>query len=77
MAAKKLTLNVDERVIAKARRYSTEHKTSISRLVTHFLDALPTESGPISPLVQRLMGVLPPDTSVAAYHKHLDEKHKQ
>lgn len=75
MSARKLTLNVDERVIDKARRYSTEHNTSISRLVTQFLDALPTEHHPLDPDVERLLGVLPPGTNREGYHRHLDEKH--
>ena len=75
MAAKKLTLNIDERVIDKARRYSAENKTSISRLVTQFLDALPAERRTLDPVVEHLLGVLPPTADKAAYHKHLEEKH--
>lgn len=73
---KKLTLSVDERVIERARRYSTRHNTSISKLVTHYLSQLdaPSESK-VAPWVQRLRGVLPSDTSVEDYRNHLEEKH--
>ncbi len=75
MAIKKLTLSVDENVIEKARRYSAEHKTSISRLVTHFLSNLPSGDRRYSPAVQRLIGLLPTDVLVSEYHDHLDEKY--
>jgi len=41
---KKLTLSVDERVIERARRYSTRHNTSISQLVTSYLSQLDAPS---------------------------------
>lgn len=75
MALKKLTLSVDERVIEKARRYSDERRTSISRLVTHFLARLPDRENRISPAVQRLMGILPADVDTADFRRHLDDKY--
>ena len=73
---KKLTLSVDERVIERARRYSTRHNTSISQLVTTYLSQLdaPSEAN-LSPWVQRLRGILPSETSVQDYGRHLEEKH--
>ena len=75
MALKKLTLSVEETVIEKARRYSDDHQTSISRLVTHFLNRLPDQEKRISPAVQRLIGVLPPEADIADYRRHLEEKY--
>ena len=72
---KKLTLTVEEDVIEKARRYSTEHGTSISRLVTEFLARLPTGESRYTPTVERLIGVLPPDVDAAEYYEHLRDKH--
>jgi hypothetical protein len=73
---KKLTLSVDERVIERARRYSTRHDTSISQLVTTYLSQLdaPTDAT-LAPWVQRLRGILPAQTSLDDYRRHLDEKH--
>ena len=73
---KKLTLSVDERVIERARRYSDRHNTSISQLVTTYLSQLdaPSESK-LAPWVRRLRGILPSDTSVDDYRRHLEEKH--
>ena len=76
VATKKLTLSVDEQIIEKARTYSKKHKTSISRLVSVFLDRLSESDSLTTPRVRRLMGILPPDVDEAAYHRHLDEKHR-
>lgn len=75
MTRKKLTLSVEERAIEKARRYSEQHNTSISSLVSRFLDRLPSEDGEVSPIVQRLMGILPSSTDEAEYDRHLEEKY--
>ena len=73
---KKLTLSVDQEVIERARRYSTRHKTSISRLVSTYLSQLDLPADQeFSPLVQRLRGVLPPHVSIEEYHQYLEEKH--
>jgi len=73
---KKLTLSVDERVIERARRYSAEHNTSISRLVTDYLRRLDAPSdAALASWVQRLRGILPSDTSVDDYRRDLEEKH--
>jgi len=73
---KKLTLEVDADVIERARRYSRKHGTSISQLVTTYLrhlDAPPDRE--LSPLVQRLTGILPIDVSSEDHRRHLEEKH--
>jgi hypothetical protein len=76
MPKKKLTLSVDERVIERARRYSARHNTSISQLVTSYLGQLDAPSeATLSPWVQRLRGILPSDTSVEDYRRHVEEKH--
>lgn len=75
MTLRKLTLSVDERAIEKARRYASAHQTSISRLVTRFLDSLPDQERELNPAVERLMGILPQDIDVSDYHRYLEEKH--
>lgn len=73
---KKLTLSVDERVIERARRYSSRHNTSISRLVTEYLSQLdaPSEES-LASWVERLRGILSSDVSVDDYRRHLEGKH--
>jgi hypothetical protein len=77
MALRKLTLSVEDHVIEKARRYSDDHQTSISRLVTHFLSTLPDQGERISPAVRRLVGILPPETDIAEYRRHLEVKYER
>jgi hypothetical protein len=79
MALRKLTLSIDETVIERARKYSDLHRTSISRLVSNYLNALASddpESG-LSPAVRRLMGILPPEAGRDEYRRHLEEKHSR
>ncbi len=73
---KKLTLSVDAQVIERARRYSREHNTSISQLVTTYLRQLDAPSDrESSPLVRRLRGFLPSDVSLEDYRQHLEKRH--
>lgn len=58
----KLTLSVDEAVVAGAKRYAQEQGTSVSKLVERYLNALarPTKvsSNDLSPVTRRLSGIL-------------------
>lgn len=76
MALRKLTLTIDDALIDKARGYSAEHDTSISRLVSHFLAGLPAEEQRYSPAVRRLSGLLPADARADDYHGHLERKYQ-
>ncbi len=57
----KLTLNVDRRVIEKAKEYSKSRKISLSKLIESYLSSL-TENKKrdidITPLVESLSGVI-------------------
>jgi hypothetical protein len=77
MSATKLTLLVDKHLVERAKRFSRSHKTSISRLVTRYLEGLATtqEAEP-TPMVRRLTGLLPPGADVAEHGEHLRRKHK-
>lgn len=79
MAKRKLTLTVDERVVERAHAYSKAYGTSISKIVTDFLDGLgrAAEPGPASytPTVRRLLGVLPSTVTLDDHRRHLDEKY--
>ena len=77
MGTKKLTLSVDEQTIEKARAYSKEHNTSISRLVSGFLERLSGSDDSTTARVRRLMGLLPPDVNEADYDSHRDEKYRR
>ena len=75
MALTKLTLSVDDELIQKAREYTQRHNTSISQLVSGFLERLPEDEVAYSPAVRRLRGLLPPDADESDYYRHLEEKY--
>ena len=74
----KLTLSVDERVVARAKRYARARGTSISRLVEAYLDvveAAPAGRRTTPPVLARLRGSLKAG-SVEDYRRHLQRKHR-
>jgi hypothetical protein len=44
-------------------------------MVSRFLAALPDGEEQYTPTVRRLLGILPPETDIAEYHRHLEEKY--
>ena len=77
----KLTLSVDEAVVARAKRYATRRGTSVSRLVEQYLHLLsrarpnPDEQSP--PVLTRLRGVLKGASGGAAdYRRYLERKYR-
>ena len=58
----KLTLSVDENVVARAKRYAEQQGTSVSQLVETYLDALArpsvVEDEELPPVTRRLSGIL-------------------
>ena len=72
----KLTLSVDPRVIAAAKRYAAESGTSVSQLVEDYLAAI--VAGPVRapepPVLARLRGSMR-DIDVDDYRRHLVEKY--
>jgi Family of unknown function (DUF6364) len=79
----KLTLSVDERVVARAKAYAQARGTSVSRLVEAYLDLVARARTPAQvrerrrttpPVLARLRGSLPRG-SVADYRRHLARKY--
>lgn len=75
MSKKKLTLSVEEQVIRRAKRFSAEHDTTVSQLVSDFLASLDAESETVPPVVASLRGLISPDATPEAYREHLRRKH--
>jgi len=81
---KKLTLSLDQSVIAKAKSYAKRNKTSLSKMIEAYFDSLTNNEIieneiPISPLVESLCGVIElPDgfDYKEAKAKYLLEKYK-
>lgn len=84
----KLTLNIDDKIVARAKRISAQRKTSLSSLVEEYLDRISksnshkntTKSEPS--LLERIRKYtknakpLPEDFDYKkAMHEHLDEKY--
>ncbi len=77
----KLTLKLNKKVIEQAKKYASDHETSLSRIVENYLAAITSESNEteeISPLVRSVSGVidLPSGSDhKERFYKHLTEKY--
>jgi hypothetical protein len=78
----KLTLNLDKKVIEKAKEYAKSHKISLSRLIESYLSSLDAKKDrdiEITPLVKSLSGVIKLENDFdykKSYTDHLIEKYK-
>ncbi|MFH0894489.1 MAG: DUF6364 family protein [Bacteroidota bacterium] len=78
----KLTIKLNKRVIDKAKYYARNHRTSLSRMIESYLDAITKKElkeFEITPLVESLSGVvtLPGEYDYKDnYTKFLNEKYK-
>lgn len=73
----KLTVRVDAASLAGAKRYVAQHQTSLSAMISHFLEQLAsTREAPLeTPVLRRLAGILPDDASIDEYREHLVKKY--
>ncbi len=76
----KLTLRLDDRLIAQAKDYARDAGKSVSQIVAEYFSAVTSRRLPAStetPTVARLRGVLKDKglDGVRDYHAHLEEKH--
>ena len=75
----KLTLRLDDRLIAQAKAYAKQSGKSVSQLVAEYFSLLNAKSLPeseLTPSVQKLKGMLKQSqVDVEDYQKYLEEKH--
>jgi len=72
----KLTLSVDEEVVARAKRFAAAQGTSVSQLVERYLSLLSRpEVPPPAPVLQALRGILKAG-SREDYRRHLERKYR-
>ena len=74
----KLTLAVDERVIARAKTYAKRRGTSVSKIVETYLSAVADPSMPAgdqTPVLRSLRGILK-GGGIQDYRKHLAAKYR-
>ena len=78
----KLTLSLDDKIVAKAKKIAARKKTSVSKLVANYFERLPDEESKKDPSV--LIGLLRPKNKSAAQIEdaiknarwdHLKKKH--
>ncbi|MBU2600835.1 MAG: antitoxin [Actinobacteria bacterium] len=75
----KLTLRLDDRLIASAKRHSAESGKSVSQLVADFFALIDAQDRDvdITPRVRSLRGVLAGSgLDESDYHRHLEEKYR-
>ena len=73
----KLTVRVPRHLLENAKRYAQAHQTTLTELISAYLQHIPSESDVIdhAPVVRRLTGLLSPDVSIDDYKKHLEDKY--
>ena len=76
----KLTLRLDDHLIASAKKYSAQTGKSVSKIVSDFFVIIKNDklknSSSITPTVQSLQGILKDSKfSENDYKKHLEEKY--
>jgi hypothetical protein len=81
MANSKLTLNIQDTVIAKAKKYARKQKVSLSRLVENYLTVLADkeqEDHPVASWVKELRAIKKPTPDFdhkSGYREHLHSKY--
>lgn len=71
-----LTVRVPLTTLEKARLYAKANNTTLTALISSYLEHLPTEPKPLdnAPIVRQITGLLSPDISEVDYKRHLEEK---
>lgn len=81
----KLTLQLNQEIIERAKQYAKKHNVSLSKLVENYLSRLSSEKYPredLSPLVRDLSGILKtkeakdPQAAEEAYKEYLNKKYE-
>lgn len=76
MTAAKLTLSLDKETIQAAKDYGAQHKLSLSKLIGRYFRSLNQQDKQNSPIVNRLLGILPAKISAEEHKKYLGKKYK-
>jgi Family of unknown function (DUF6364) len=77
MKEQKLTIRISQNVLDGAKRHAREHGTSLTRLVTSYLERLGTSDDALAsaPITRSLTSSLPSDARRSEYREHLEHKH--
>lgn len=79
MERTKLTVRVDRKALERAKAYAAQRRTSLSRLISDYLELLGAEERqvPETPILKMLAGILPPEASRDEHRTHLEAKYGQ
>ena len=74
----KLTLSMEDKVIAAAKDYAKKHNISLSMLVKNYFSSLTNteKREDVLPILKKLSGILPADTNEKSYKDYLADKYK-
>ncbi len=77
MEMTKLTIRVPIAVLERAKEYAENNQTSVTRLISQYLSQLPVENDYLqdAPIVQSLIGILSPETTIEDYWRYIEEKY--
>jgi hypothetical protein len=76
MQETKLTVRVSRNLLENAKRYASEHNTTLTDLIGAYLEKLPAQRAlENAPLVRSLSGSVSDRVAVDDYRQHLDEKY--
>ena len=76
MQESKLTVRVPQDLIDNAKRYASEHDTTLTKLIEAYLRRIPVQEAlDNAPIVRRLSGSLSKNVSVDDTKKHLADKY--
>ena len=72
----KLTVRVPRHLLENAKRYASAHNTTLTKLISAYLQRIPGERELLnSTVVRNLTGLLSSEVSIEDYKKHLEEKY--
>ncbi len=77
MEETKMTVRVPRQVLEEAKRYAHAQGTTLTRLVTQYLEQIAAHSDLLAdaPIVRRLSGTLSPEVTEEDYRRYLEEKY--
>jgi hypothetical protein len=77
MKEQKLTIRISQEVLDGAKRYAREHGTTLTRLVTSYLEGLGKQEDWLesAPITRGLIGSLPAGAGRGEYREHLEQKY--
>ena len=73
----KLTVRVPKHLLANAKRYAQVNKTTLTALITVYLQQIPYESDVLdrAPLVRQMTSLLSTEAAIDDYKEHLKDKY--